>query len=464
MGADTKGSVSISSTPGALPARRLALPVFLATLGTFFEWYDFFVAALAATLAWPAVFFPTYSPVAALAASVSAYAATFFARPIAAFMFGHVGDRIGRRITLFATMATMSVAMFGIAFTPPYASIGFAAPALIAIFRFIMGFGLGGEFQGAISFVSELVPGRRRRAAVTSLPQLMALAGQSVGAFVFLAVLPLAHAAAYSYWWWRIPFMIGGMVVVVGAIMQYRVLESPLFSALRARGGIARWPSFGIFRKYWREIVLLTFIGTFFVAVGNITLMPLGIPYLAAHGIVPPRNMIVVGIATAVDIPIALLFALWTDASRYSKWPMLTVLIGGIALTYPFFLAVNTGSFLYALIAAIIYSAFFFSGNGVAPYFMARSFPTEFRVSGIGLSYQIGAIYTGLFLTLAPSYIYKISHGVANSWPYMGAAAIAFLIAGLVAFLLLLRITKRPSELDAAHVGAPGAGPAGNTN
>ena len=180
-----------------------------ATVGTTLEWYDFFIAALSATVVWPTVFFPTLSPALALAASLSSYVVTFISRPLGGYVFGHLGDRLGRKYSFLLTLALMGIASFGIAVVPSYAAIGVLGPALIIMFRIIFGFGIGGEWGGASSLVLESAPNSKHKGFLSGWVNAGLGFGAGLGAGVFALTSTYFHDILFTIGW-RIPYVIGG--------------------------------------------------------------------------------------------------------------------------------------------------------------------------------------------------------------------------------------------------------------
>ncbi len=414
-----------------------------ASIGSLVEWYDFFIAGSAAATVWPAIFFPKSSASAALALSFSTFAVTYLARPIAAFTFGHFGDRAGRRTTLVWTLLTMAVAMFGIALTPAYASIGIVAPILIALFRFVQGFGIGGEWQGGVVWVAEFTAGRKTRGFWTSVVQLANSLGLSIGTLAFYIASIYAPGPAFEQWGWRVPFAVGGAVVIAGAIIRYRMAESPLFHRLQASGAMEKHPAVTVLRDNWKNIILLSFVISFVVVVENLNLNPVGLSYLAAKGLKPPANLFIVGAAAAFSAIPLLLGAIWSDQTSRRR-PMLVGIILTLFMVYPFYLLVNTGSFAYAALGAVALLAFPYIAYGVFPIAFSEFFPTKYRYSGVGLAFQIGAIYTGLILVAVVPYILGVAHGLLNAWPYLAGLSMLMTVVALICLL----VARRPKETD----------------
>jgi len=268
-----------------IPRGTLAKYISLVSIGTVIEWYDLFVVGVAAALVWPRIMFPSGDPAAALAASIGTYAAIFFTRPLGAIIFGHFGDKIGRKTMLIWTLILTAIGMAGMALTPTYAEIGILAPVLIALFRIIQGIGLGGEYGGAVSLVIEYVAKSRKRAYYTGFLQATVPIG------VFLAILGLylttifmGQAGLVSIGW-RILLGVGAVAVIVGGIIRYILLESPLFQEILKRREVVRAPVVELFRRQWKTVILLLFSWPYIVTIFALVVFPTGLSYMTALGI-----------------------------------------------------------------------------------------------------------------------------------------------------------------------------------
>src|ERR1700681_283574 len=214
--------------------------VFASCFGTIIEWYDFLIYATAATLIFNKAFFPTFDPLAGTLAALGSYAVGFLARPLGGALFGHFGDRLGRKSMLVLTLFIMGISTFCIGLLPTYASIGVLAPILLILLRVVQGIGLGGEWGGASLMVLEHAPSDRR-GFYTSFVQIGFPIGLVLATLVFALVtkLPEADFAAYG---WRIPFLISIVLLAIGTFVRSRVPETPVFEALKARGGLSKNP------------------------------------------------------------------------------------------------------------------------------------------------------------------------------------------------------------------------------
>jgi metabolite-proton symporter len=254
-------------TPHAVRQRAANTPaqvLFASMVGTTIEFFDFYIYATAAVLAFPRLFFPASDPDAAMLASLATFGIAFFARPIGSALFGHFGDRVGRKTTLVAALLTMGVSTVAIGLLPTYNSIGIAAPALLALCRFGQGLGLGGEWGGAVLLAVENAP-PGRRAWYGMFPQLGAPVGFFFSGGVFLLLSELLSDDQFFAFGWRIPFLASTALVLIGLYVRLTIAETPVFEAAMAREQRAKVPIAEVFRSYTRTVVIgiLSSLATF---------------------------------------------------------------------------------------------------------------------------------------------------------------------------------------------------------
>ncbi|MCI0462899.1 MAG: MFS transporter [Gemmataceae bacterium] len=229
--------------------------VIASTVGTTIEWYDFFLYGTAAALVFPHVFFPDADPVTGLLLAFSTFTVGFLARPLGAVFFGYLGDRIGRKSTLVATLLLMGISTFLIGLLPTYEQIGVAAPVMLTLLRVLQGVGVGGEWGGAVLLALE--SGHRgKRGFYASWPQ----AGVPLGLLASTGVLALFEGLLarddFLDWGWRVPFYLSALLIVVGLLIRSRITETPLFQQLQETNQVAQAPVSEVIRRHWREILL----------------------------------------------------------------------------------------------------------------------------------------------------------------------------------------------------------------
>src|ERR687890_580589 len=397
-------------------------------IGTTIEWYDYFIYGTAAALVFPALFFPDFSELAGTLLSFSTFAVGFAARPLGGIIFGHFGDRIGRKAMLVTTLLIMGVATFLVGCLPTFDQIGVWAPILLVVLRLTQGLGLGGEWGGAVLMAVEHSP-PEHRGLNGSWPQMGAPAGLVLATGVFAAVSTIT-GDAFEVWGWRIPFLLSIILIAVGLFIRLRIYESPAFSQVRESGTEARMPIVDVLRTYPKNVMLgvgsrIGIDAAFYIlAVYSLT-------YITANlGLPQSVGLIAISIAALVEIFTIPAFASLSD--RVGRRPLL---IGGAALlgvwTFVFFALLGTKSTVLIVLAAVIGLAVGHAAvYGTQGSFYAELFGTRVRYSGASFTYQISGIFGG---ALAPII-------AAALFPIGGATLISVYIAVLCALSVLCYI------------------------
>jgi metabolite-proton symporter len=373
-----------------VPAGRVALASFV---GTAIEWYDFFIYGTAAALVFGQLFFPpNEDPLIGTLAAFATYAVGFAARPVGGVVFGHFGDRAGRKSMLVITILTMGLATFLIGLLPTYAQVGIWAAVLLVVLRLIQGFSVGGEWGGAALMTVEHAPeGRRGYYGSWTMAASPAGAMLATGAFALASGLPDEQFLA---WGWRLPFLFSIVLVGVGLFIRLRILETPAFERIKGAGAEARLPVVEAVRDHPRSVLLAagmylgfnTFIFVLFTFMLSYATTQLGLPRAVV------LQATVVG--GAVQIASVLAFSALSD--RVGRRPVMLAGAAFLALyAFPLFWLVNTGS--PALIFLALAIGFFDSAAIFGPMaaFIAESFDTKVRYSGASLGYQMGAVLGG---------------------------------------------------------------------
>ncbi|UFS57803.1 MFS transporter [Subtercola endophyticus] len=250
-------SPTLTSAPA--PVNTRSRVVLASLIGTSIEFYDFYVYATAAVLVFPKLFFPTTDPSVGLLTSFAVFGVAFVARPIGSIIFGHFGDRIGRKKTLVASLLTMGIATVLIGFLPTYGNIGLWAPILLTVLRFAQGLGLGGEWSGAALLATENAPAGKR-AIWGTFPQLGAPIGFIIANGVFLWLNLAMSPADFAAWGWRVPFIASAVLVIIGLYVRFRLVETPSFQRVLDAGDVVKLPLARVFKTSWRPLILGTFI------------------------------------------------------------------------------------------------------------------------------------------------------------------------------------------------------------
>jgi metabolite-proton symporter len=407
--------------------KQLTRAVIAATIGTTIEWYDFFIYGTAAGLVFGKLYFPNEDPLTATLASFGTYFVGFAGRPIGAAIFGHYGDRIGRKATLIATLLAMGIATFLIAFVPSYASIGIWGAVLLTLLRVIQGIGVGGEWGGSVLISMEWSRSHGSRGLVASWPQFGVPAGLFLANLAILAFSALS-GDGFLDWGWRIPFLSSIVLVAIGLWIRLGVLETPVFQKLVAEQKIARAPVLDVFAKQPREILLSAllrmaeqapfYIFTAFVFAYATTTLHMSRDFVLAA-------VLAASLVSFVSIP---LFGHLSD--RIGRRNM--YLIGAAATGLFGFLSFGM---LDTLIPSTIFIAIVLSliphdmMYGPQAALIAEAFTPRLRYSGASLGYQLASIIAGGPAPLIATALFAAYHSGYAIAIYIAVCAVISLIA-----------------------------------
>ncbi|RMC98795.1 MFS transporter [Aquitalea palustris] len=410
-------------TQASSQSRRAAAAAFI---GTTIEFYDFYIYATAAALVLGQVFFPSSDPTLSTLAAFATFAVGFIARPMAGMVFGHLGDRLGRKKMLLFTMALMGVATAGIGLLPSYASAGIWAPIGLVALRFIQGISVGGEWGGAVLMASEHAP-PKRKTFYASFAQLGSPAGLILSLIAFRLVTSLDQADFLS-WGWRLPFLASGLLMCVGLAIRIGVDESPEFKAVQAEHSTAKYPVLEVVRDCWREIlfaaaaVTIGSAGFFFTNTFMITYVT---QYQGIARSTILDTLFLVTILQFLSQPCSALLAEKIGEGYFLKIVSLLCVV----LPYPMFLLVETGNILL-MTAGIAMAVITLSGlYAVIAGYMAEAFPVRLRYSGISLAYQLICALAGGTTPLIGTWL--ASRFAGQWWPL----AVFFSLLSLVSFV-----------------------------
>ncbi|HEY4918784.1 MAG TPA: MFS transporter [Xanthobacteraceae bacterium] len=374
-------------------ARELRRAVIAATVGTTIEWYDFLLYTTMAGLVFGKVFFPNEAPLTATLNSFGIYFVGFVARPIGGFIFGHYGDRIGRKSTLIVTLVLMGVSTFLVAFLPGYASIGLWGAVLLTVLRLLQGIGVGGEWGGSVLLSMEWARHNNERGFLTSWPQF----GGPAGLFLAnLAVLIFSQMSgdAFFAWGWRIPFAISIVLVGIGLWIRLRILETPVFRKLVAEQKIERTPLVEVCRKEWRTIILTALArtseqGPFYIFTG----------FAFVYGTTTlhqTRDWLLFGVLLAVCVSAITIPLSGYISDRIGRKRM--YIIGAATMGvfgFVYFGLMDTGSSALILLAIILSLIPHDMQYGPQAALIAESFTPRLRYSGASIGYQLASITAG---------------------------------------------------------------------
>ncbi|MFE0850300.1 MFS transporter [Streptomyces rochei] len=438
----------MSSPATAPPApNNLKRIVAASLIGTTIEWYDFFLYGSAAALVFNKLFFPDSDPLVGTLLSFLTYAVGFAARPLGALVFGHYGDRLGRKKLLVLSLLMMGGATFAIGLLPTHATIGTAAPVLLTVLRLVQGFALGGEWGGAVLLVSEHGDARRR-GFWASWPQTGAPAGQLLATGVLALLTAVLSDAAFNSWGWRIPFLLSGVLVMVGLWIRLSVDESPVFKQALAQAETRAskaepLPLVSVLRHHWRDVLIAMgarmaenisyYVITAFILVYATT----------AADVSKQTALNTVLIASAVHFAVIPAWGALSD--RVGRRPVYLLGAAGVGLwTFPFFMLIDTGHFGGLLLAVTV--GLVLHGAMYAPQaaFFSEMFATRMRYSGASIGAQFASVAAG---APAPLIATALLDEYDSSTPIS-----LYVIASVVLTLIAVGVAKETRNRDLTEV------------
>ncbi|MEV0615007.1 MFS transporter [Nonomuraea sp. NPDC050404] len=392
-------------------------------IGTTIEWYDFFLYGSAAALVFNKLFFPESDPLTGTLLAFLTYAVGFVARPLGGLVFGHFGDRVGRKALLVVSLLMMGVATFLIGCLPTYETLGPAAALLLTALRLVQGFALGGEWGGAVLIVSEHGD-TARRGFWASWPQAGAPGGNLLATGVLAVLAGLQSEEAFLSWGWRVPFLLSGVLVLVGLWIRLSISESPVFQQSAPE---ERAPIVGVLRHHSKDVL---------VAIGarlaeNISFYLLTvfvITYAKQNGIANSTVLNAVLVSSAIHFVTIPMWGALSD--RFGRRPIYLAGAAGIGVwIFAFFPLVDTGNFLAITLAVTVGLLFHGMMYGPQAAFFAELFGTRTRYTGVSIGAQLSAIVAG---ALAPIIAVALLQQYGSSVPisiYLGLAAVLTLTA-----------------------------------
>jgi len=401
--------------------------LFASLIGTTIEFFDFYIFATAAVLVFPKLFFPSTDPASATFASLATFAIAFFARPVGSALFGHFGDRVGRKATLVAALLTMGLSTVAIGALPTYGTIGVAAPALLALFRFGQGLGLGGEWGGAVLLAIENAP-PGKRAWYGMFPQLGAPIGFLFSGGIFLALSRWLTDQQFFAFGWRIPFLASAALVLVGLYVRLTITETPVFRDALSRRERVKVPMLTVFREHPGTVLvgtlvaLATFVIFYLMTVFSLSWGTTALGYSRQKFLVMQLFAI---LFFAIFIPIGAILA---ERGRRSTLLWVTAAIGAFGLIMaPMFLAGTTGAVLMMTVGLSLMGLTY----GPLGTVLSELFPTSVRYTGSSLTFTFAGIFGASLAPYIATWLAK-TYGLQYVGYYLtGAAALTFV--GLLA-------------------------------
>ena len=418
--------------------QRINTPVqvlFASLVGTAVEFFDFYIYATAAVLVFPKLFFPATDPATSVLASLATFGIAFVARPIGSALFGHFGDKVGRKRTLVAALTTMGLSTFLIGVLPSYKAIGLAAPLLLALCRFGQGIGLGGEWGGAVLLSVENAP-PSKRAFYGMFPQLGAPVGFLLSGGTFLILSRSLSDQQFFTFGWRLPFLLSSVLVLLGLYVRLSITETPVFAAAQKRAEGVSVPFFSVFRRHLREVVagimvcLATFVLFYLMTVFALSWGTTALHYNRGTFLI----LQLVGIVFfALTIPLAAWLA---ERGRRPVMIGVTILIAAYGLIMAKLFVAGTGGALTMLILGLALMGLTYGPLGTV---ISELFPTTVRYTGASITFSMAGIFGASLAPYIATWL-ATKYGLQYVGYYLtGAAAITLL------GLLMIRETRGES-------------------
>jgi MHS family shikimate/dehydroshikimate transporter-like MFS transporter len=411
--------------------------LFAGSIGTIIEWYDFLIYGTAAALVFNTLFFPTFDPVTGTLASLGTYAVGFFARPLGAALFGHFGDRTGRKKMLMATMSVMALGTFAIGLLPTYEQIGIWAPILLVSLRIIQGIGLGGEWGGASLIVLEHAP-PHRRGLLGSLIQI----GFPLGLIASSAAFNLASSmpdADFKNWGWRIPFLASIILLGIGWFVRARVPETPLFEGIRSRGEISGRPIYEAIFKNTKNFLIA--VGLKLSEVSWVYILSVFVVFYATVKLGVPKAILLNAIVLASLIEIFTIpFFGWLSDKIGRRIFYFSGVLFTICFAFPLFWLIDSKD-PFTITAAIIVALNLGHGTmfGLQSTFFPELFSTRVRYTGASFGFQVAAALGGGLSPILATFLQDQTGGTAG---------VSLLLIGIALITLIATLFARETRHD----------------
>ena len=413
--------------------------VVASAVGTTIEWYDFFLYGVAAALVFPRIFFPESDRFTGTLLAFSTYFVGFVARPFGAAIFGHYGDRIGRKAALIATLVLMGVATMGIGLVPGYDQIGIWGALLLVVGRVMQGVGVGGEWGGSVLLAGEWTD-PKRRGFTTSWAQFGAPAGLMLANGAVSIVTHATSEEQFLAWGWRVPFLISFVLVFIGLYIRIGILETPVFARLKARGKVEKTPVREVLRRNWREVILTALLRT-----GQQTPFYIFTTYILTYGtqvLGLSRGLLLnlVMLQASISLFTIPLFGHISDLIGRRK---ITAIGCVVMMIFPFayFGMLDTGVMALQALAILMALPLHDLQYGPQAAFISESFPGSLRYSGASLGYQLASITAGGPAPIVALFLFR-TYGTS-----MAVAAYCAL-SGLVSLVCVWLLHERAGSLD----------------
>lgn len=419
-------------TPVAMPDRRVQLrrAVIASVIGSTIEWYDFFLYGVAAALVFPRVFFPTTDPFISVLTAFSTYFVGFAARPLGAAIFGHFGDRIGRKATLVTTLLLMGLSTVAIGLLPGYATVGVAAGILLTLLRTLQGIGVGGEWGGAVLVTMEWGGANSKRGFLTSGAQ-FGVAFGLVLANALVAMMGRIAGPDFYQWGWRIPFLLSAVLVAAGLWIRLGLEETPVFAELKQSDRVERAPVKEVLRKNWREVLLTALMrtgsqGPYYIFTTFVLVY--GTDVLGAD-----RGLLLNGVMAASTLSMVSLPGWAWLSDRIGRRNM--VLLGAVSMAvwgFVYFGMLDSRAPVLIMVAMMFSLPIHDMQFGPLAAFIAEAFTPRLRYSGASLGYQLSCLTAGGPAPLVALWLMHRWHSSLAIAIYIAVSAVITIVATLL--------------------------------
>src|SRR5580658_7574873 len=438
-------TVTIASLSDAEHRAQLRRALIASTVGTTIEWYDFLLYGTVSALVFGPIYFPKEDPLIGVLQAFGIFFVGFVGRPIGAAIFGHFGDRIGRKATLIATLLVTGIATFAVGLVPPYASIGVWGAILLTIIRLIQGIGVGGEWGGSVLLAMEWSRGNKNRGFISSWPQFGAPAGLTL-ANIAVLVFSYLSGDQFNVWGWRIPFLISIIMVGIGMWIRLGISETPVFRRILDEERIERVPVIEVLKRQWRQVILAALlrlpeqgpgfiVGTFIFTYATTVLGQ-------------TRNFVLMGVITQTTLGFLWVICAGALSDKIGRKNM--YMIGAASMGvfgFVYFAMLNTGVPWIIFVAIAISLVPVMTQYGPEAALIAESFSPRLRYSGTSIGYQLASLIAGGPSPIVSTWLFATYH---SSLP-IAIYILLMAIVGIGATAMLTDYTGK--DISAEYAG-----------